>query len=99
MRPSRPALEAKTVKRRSHFGPRQCIEGLPIQALYPVSELARVMGVSHRRLQKLLETSEVYVMRAGRFLYVPLTELEEKVPPLWESIKAAESLRRALDDV
>jgi hypothetical protein len=54
------------------------MEGLRIQALYPVSELARVMGVSHRRLQKLLESSEVYVMRAGRFLYVPLTELEEK---------------------
>jgi hypothetical protein len=34
------------------------------------------MGVSHRRLQKLLETSEVYVMRAGLFLYVQLTELE-----------------------
>jgi hypothetical protein len=75
------------------------MEGLRIQALYPVSELARVMGVSHRRLQKLLESSEVYVMRAGRFLYVPLTELEEKVPPLWDSIKAAESLRRALDEV
>jgi hypothetical protein len=99
VRPSRPALEAKNVKRRSHCVRRPRIEGLPIQALYPVSELARVMGVSHRRLQKLLETSEVYVMRAGRFLYVPLTELEEKVPPLWESIKAAESLRRALDDV
>jgi hypothetical protein len=95
------ALEAavRTVKRRSHFVRRPRIEGLPIQALYPVSELARVMGVSHRRLQKLLKTSEVYVMRAGRFLYVPLTELEEKVPPLWDSIKAAESLRRALDDV
>jgi hypothetical protein len=89
----------RTVKRRSHFVRRPRIEGLPIQALYPVSELARVMGVSHRRLQKLLKTSEVYVIRAGRFLYVPLTELEEKVPPLWYSIKAAESLRRALDDV
>jgi len=88
----------RTVKRRSHFVQRPRIEGLPVQALYPVSELARAMGVSHRRLQRLLEASEVYVMRAGRFLYVPLTELEEKVPPLWESIKAAESLRRALDD-
>ena len=89
----------KTVKRRSHVVQRPRMEGLRIQALYPVSELARVMGVSHRRLQKLLESSEVYVMRAGRFLYVPLTELEEKVPPLWDSIKAAESLRRALDEV
>jgi hypothetical protein len=64
----------------------------------PRERARAAMGVSHRRLQKLLETSEVRVMRAGRFLYVPLTELEEKVPPLWERIKAAESLRRALDD-
>jgi hypothetical protein len=74
------------------------MESLPIQALYPMGELARAMGVSHRKLQKLLETEEVYVVRAGRFLYVPLTELEEKVPALWDSLKAAESLRRALDD-
>jgi hypothetical protein len=88
----------RTVNRRSRFARCVRVEALPIQALYPVSALARAMGVSHRRLQKLLETAEVCVMRAGRFLYVPLTELEEKVPPLWESIKAAESLRRALDD-
>jgi len=35
----------------------------------------------------------------GRLLLVPLAELEEKVPALWESVRAAESLRRALDDV
>ena len=88
----------RTVKRGSRFAHRPRIESLPIQALYPVSELARAMGISHRQLQKLLKTAEVCLMRAGRFLYVPLTELEEKVPPLWESLKAAESLRRALDD-
>jgi hypothetical protein len=88
----------KTVKRRSRSARRSRFEGLPIQALYPLSDLARAMGVSHRRLQNLLKTAEVRVIRAGRFLYVPLTELEDKVPPLWDSIKAAETLRRALDD-
>jgi hypothetical protein len=88
----------RTVKRRSHFSPRPEIGGLPIQALYPVSELARSIGVSHRRLQKLLKLEEVRVYRVGRFLFVPLTELEEKVPPIWESIKAGESMRRALDE-
>ena len=85
-------------KRRTRSAQRPSIEALPIQALYPVSHLARAMGVTHRRLQKLLKSQEVQVFRVGRFLLVPLTELEEKVPPLWESIKAAESLRRALHD-
>ena len=88
----------KTVKRRSHSTTRPRVEGLPIQALYPVSELARAVGVTHRRLQKLLKIEGVHVYRVGRFLFVPMTELEEKVPPIWESIKASESLRRALDD-
>jgi hypothetical protein len=63
-----------------------------------VSHLARVMGVTHRQLQRLLKKEEVQVFRVGRSLLVPLTELEEKVPPIWESVKAAEMLRRALGD-
>ena len=63
-----------------------------------MSELARAVGVSHRQIQRLLRAEEVSVFRVGRFLFVPMTELEEKVPSLWDSIKAAESLRRALDE-
>jgi hypothetical protein len=88
----------KSVKPRSRSGRRQSLDSLPIQALYQVSDLAHAIGVSHRRAQNLLKTAGVCLMRAGRYLYVPLIELEEKVPPLWESIKASESLRRALDD-
>jgi hypothetical protein len=74
------------------------VAALPIQALYPLSHLAVAMGVSHRRLQRLLKAEDVKVYRAGRLMLVPLSELEEKVPALWESARAAESLRRALDD-
>ena len=73
-------------------------KGLPIQAIYRVAQLARAMGVPHRQLQRLLEVEDVQVFRVGRLLLVPLAELEEKVPALWESVRAAESLRRALDD-
>jgi hypothetical protein len=88
----------RSVKRRPRVTESPCIENLPIQALYPLGHLARAIGVSHRRLQRLLKIEGVHVFRVGRFLFVPLTELEEKVPPLWESIKVADSLRRALDD-
>ena len=88
----------RAVKRRSRSTHRPRIEGLPIQALYHVGHLAKAIGVTHRRLQRLLKIEEVHVFRVGRFLLVPLTELEAKVPDLWESIKAAESFRRALDD-
>ncbi len=85
-------------RRRSRSSPLPRSESLPVQALYRVGDLARVIGVSHRRLQKLLDLEAVRVYRIGRFLLVPLSELEEKMPALWESIKAAHTLRRALDD-
>jgi hypothetical protein len=85
----------RTVKRRSRVARR--IESLPIQALYSVNQLARAMGVTHRRLQRLLKVEEVEVFRVGRFLLVPLTELEEKVPLLWANVKAVESLRSGFE--
>lgn len=89
----------KSVKRSSRAGRRGRFDALPLQPLYPMSELAHAMGISHRKLQMLLETEDVRVLRAGRFLFVPLTELEAKVPTLWESIRAVETLHRALEEV
>jgi len=71
---------------------------LPIRALYPVAELARAVGMSHRRLQTLLRSEDLNLMLAGRCLYVPLAELEEKMPAFWESIKLAEALLTAQMD-
>ena len=67
--------------------------GLPIQALYSVRQLAQAAGVTHRRLQRLLKVQEVQVFRVGRFLLVPLTEIEDKLPTLCDSMKVAEALR------
>jgi hypothetical protein len=83
----------KAGKRRARSAQRRSIDALPIQALYSVNQLALAVGVTHRRLQRLLKIEGVQVFRVGRFLLVPLTELEEKVRPLWESVKAAEALR------
>jgi hypothetical protein len=88
----------RTMKRRTHSAHGSRIEALPLQALYPVNHLARAMGVPHRRLQRLLKVEGVQVFRVGRLLLVPLTELEEKVPAVWESVKAVETFRRAIDD-
>jgi hypothetical protein len=85
----------KAGKRRARSAQRRSIDALPIQALYSVNQLALAVGVTHRRLQRLLKVEGVRVLRVGRFLLVPLTELEEKVRPLWESVKAAEALRES----
>ena len=88
----------KNSKRRVRTAQRPQLEALPIQPLYQVSQLARATGLTHRQFQRLLKMEEVQVFRVGRFLLVPLSELEEKVGLVWESIKVAASLRRALGD-
>ena len=82
-------------KRRTRTTQRPHIAPLPIQALYSVRQLALAVGATHRRLQRLFQIEGVQVFRVGRFLLVPLTELEDKVPRLWESVKVAEALRES----
>jgi hypothetical protein len=36
-------------------------------------------------------------IHSGRAYYVPLSEIREKIPPLWQSLCSAHELRRACD--
>jgi hypothetical protein len=88
----------RTAHRGARPGRRPRIKSLPVRALYLLAELASASGLSERRFKSFLKLSDVEILRTGRYLYVPLTELEEKIPSLWESIKAAEALRGTFDD-
>jgi hypothetical protein len=54
--------------------------------------------VTRYLLRRLLLASGVSLLRSGRLLYVPLSEIERRIPPLWESICAGEKLRRQAED-
>lgn len=72
--------------------------GLRLRAYYPVAELARAAGVPPYKLLRLMRRCRVVFIHAGRSFYVPLPEIQEKIPSLWRGICAAEDLRRAVDD-
>jgi hypothetical protein len=59
---------------------------LEIRAFYSVAELARAAGVPAYKLLRLLRRCRVVFMHAGRAYYVPLSEIREKIPPLWRSL-------------
>jgi hypothetical protein len=65
-----------------------------LQALYTVPELARAASLSRGRLLRLFEKLGICMMKSGTFWLVPLSELEKKAWPFWESVQAAEMLRR-----
>ena len=70
---------------------------LEIRAFYSVAELARAAGVPPYKLLRLLRRCRVTFIHAGRAFYVPLSEIREKIPPLWQSLCSAQELRRACD--
>jgi hypothetical protein len=69
---------------------------LEVQAVYSIAALARAANVTPHLLRRLLVANGVTFVRAGRAMLVPLSEIEARIPPLWESIKAAEMVRRAV---
>jgi hypothetical protein len=66
--------------------------GLPLKAAYSITELSRVSGIERRTLKRVLSQAGVQLVGSGRILYVSLSELELKLHPLWEGIKAAHAL-------
>jgi hypothetical protein len=79
------------MKRRAQW--RRRVAPLPLQAVYTLAELARASSMSRKRLVRLFERIGIRTMRSGTLILVPLSELEEKAWPFWESIRAAERVR------
>ena len=68
---------------------------LELRAFYSLTHLADAAGVSRFKLLRFLRASGVVLVRSGRLLLVPLSEIERRVPPLWESLKTLERVKRA----
>ena len=73
---------------------RESMQRLPLKAMYRIGELATAASMDTRTLRSMLEEAGVQIMRGGRCWFVSLSELELKVRPLWDGIRAAEELRR-----
>jgi hypothetical protein len=68
---------------------------LEVQALYSIAALARAAHVHKRTLQRVLKANHVELLHAGRALFVPLSEIQRKIPALFASLQAAETIRQA----
>jgi len=67
---------------------------LQVQELYSVARLARFANVTRHVLRRVLRSNGVVLLNGGRSLFVPLSEIQRKIPPLWESLCLAEEVRR-----
>jgi hypothetical protein len=79
------------MKRRGQW--RRRVAPLPLRVLYTLAELAAASSLSRARLVRLFDQVGIRTVRSGSLILVPLSELEEKAWPFWESIQTAEMLR------
>jgi hypothetical protein len=68
---------------------------LDLRALYSLPHLADAARVSRFKLLRLLRANEVVLLRSGRLLLVPLSEIEKRLPALWESLMTLDRVKRA----
>ena len=68
---------------------------LRVQAAYSIAQLLDFAGLSRHVLRTLLQTGGVQFLRSGRVLFVPLAEIEQKLPKLWQSFWLLEGSRLA----
>ena len=80
---------------RATLGPKKPLE---LKPMYTAVELAQSIGISRRRFLRLLETHEVLVYRVGWDTLVPLSEVRDKLQPLWASLLAADQRRQEVDE-
>jgi hypothetical protein len=76
---------------RATVGPKKPLE---LKPLYTAVELAQSIGISRRRFIRLLAKQDVFVYRVGWDVLVPLSEVRDKLPPLWDSLLASNEKRR-----
>jgi hypothetical protein len=74
------------------------LQDLPVQALYPLALLARATGADRRTLKGFLDRAGVRCFQTPSSVWVPVSEIELKVPQLWESLRAAQMLRHLAED-
>jgi len=84
------------VRHRAQIG--AVVSNLPLRALYSLKQIAKACALDPRTMKVVLDEAGVRFLKSGRSWWVPLSELELKVPPLWESIKAAEMLRHLVEE-
>ncbi len=75
--------------------PPRVMKALPLRAMYTAAALAKSIGISRPRMLRLLRMQGVFTYTIGRSTFVPLTEIQEKLEPVWSSIRATERSRAA----
>jgi hypothetical protein len=69
------------------------VAALEVKALYSLAALAHAAGVTRYLMLRILRANNVTFIKAGRSLFVSVSEVEARIPAVWRAILAAEGMR------
>jgi hypothetical protein len=81
-----PSADAQLMQRRKDM----LHANLEVRALYSITLLARLANVTRQLLRRLHQSSGVQLVHIGRTALVPMSEIEKRIPLLWESLCSVE---------
>jgi hypothetical protein len=61
-----------------------------LKPLYTIRDLCVMTGLSRRQVGAIIKRHGIEVVRAGPRVYVPLSELRDKLRSVWESLDESE---------
>lgn len=78
---------------------RQSNNSLSKRPLYTIAEITAMTkgSLSRQSVRRLLDSAGVVYIRTGRSIYVPLCELEDKLPKFAKSLISSNELENADD--
>lgn len=65
-----------------------------IKPAYRMGELALLLGVTRHALEKIVLANGLKVYPAGRLVIVPLGEIRDKLPHIWDAISLTNEIRK-----
>jgi hypothetical protein len=67
---------------------------LPMKVLYTATELSASLGISRHMLFELVRVRGMVTYRLERNTLIPLSEIKDKLEPVWDAILLTEQNRR-----
>lgn len=64
-----------------------------LKPIYNLRELSDILGMHHTRVKRLLVAAGIAFQYSGRACLIPIAEIEDKLPRVWDSIMISDQFR------
>ena len=63
---------------------------MTLKPLYTIRDLCTMTGLTRKQIRGIIKRNGIELVRAGSRIYVPVSELRDKLRSVWESLDESE---------